>query len=377
MTDVPPYDPDARRDTPLALKLKALIRAKGPITVTEYMQACLQDPEHGYYRTKTAIGRRGDFITAPEISQVFGELIGLWCVVVWRQMGQPASFKLIELGPGRGTLMADALRAAKMAPGFLKAAEIALVETSAVLKQEQEQRLCAQAASVQWFDSLDGVPYGPSIIIGNEFLDTAAPAQFVATEHGQAIRRVGLDTRDRLQFVARPGPAVQAGDPPSDLGPVKELQFFDSVANGVGLRAGHAPQAVLLVDYGHIASEQGDSLQAVRAHHYEHPLTSPGEADLSIQVDFARAAEVMAQAPCIFDDAAPPLCIDGPVTQAEFLGSLGIIERAQKLMAANPTQANAIEMAVARLIAPNGMGTRFKAMGVRSPSLPPLPGFPF
>ncbi len=376
MTDSPAYDPDARRDTPLALKIKATIRLEGPIPVHRYVSLCLNDPEHGYYRHRQAIGRDGDFITAPEISQVFGELIGLWCVVVWRQMGMPDPFHLVELGPGRGTLMRDALRAAKLAPSFLKAAQVKLVETNATLREQQRAALSNLEIQPTWHDTLEAVPLAPTIIIGNEFLDTTPPIQSVATSDGLARRSVGLDANGDLQFVLRLDQLRPNNDPPCRVGTIIETQLLESLPSGLGLRSCHHPQAVLLIDYGDVAPVQGDTLQAVRNHRHEHPLTSPGEADLSVQVNFHWAAEQLKAAQQTFEPDAVELKIDGPIAQAEFLSALGIVERAQKLIAANPSQANAIETAVARLIAPNGMGTRFKVMGVRSPQLPPLPGFP-
>lgn len=375
MSDTSAYDFEARRDTPLALKLKARICAEGPIRVHEYMSICLNDPEHGYYRHRAAIGRHGDFITAPEISQVFGELIGLWCVVVWRQMGMPDPFHLIELGPGRGTLMRDALRAAKLAPAFLRAVEVKLVETNVTLREQQRETLSGVEQRPTWYNTLRDVPWAPSIIIGNEFLDTVEPIQSVVTPEGVVTRGVGLDENGALQFTAM---VARLRDKEADdkVGSIQETQTFDVVTDGFGLRSCHHPQAMLLIDYGDVvADRRGDTLQAVREHRFEHPLTSPGEADLSVQVDFARAACQMRVAQEAHIEDAAAFEIDGPVTQTDFLGALGIVERAQSLMQANPARANNIETGVARLIAPIGMGTRFKVMGVRSPTLPPLPGF--
>lgn len=376
----PPYDPDARRDTPLALKLKERIRREGPITVTEYMRVCLQDPEHGYYRTRAAIGRGGDFVTAPEISQTFGELIGLWCVVVWQQMGAPTRFNLIELGPGRGTLMRDALRAARIAPGFLDALDLHFVDSNDALAGAQLAALAGVAPATQHRETFAEVALRlaglPAILIGNEFLDTHPIAQLVAIETATGLhwrqRTVELDPHNQLQFGARARASalteiMDSIVSPATAGQIAEYAFGYHAAICLGVLASRAPTAALYLDYGAHAPFE-DTLQAVREHKPEHPLTSPGEADLTAQVRFD---EVVAS----LTDGPIPLAVDGPVTQAEFLGSLGIVERASRLMAANPAKAAEIEIGVARLMAVPGMGSRFKAIGVRSAHLPPLPGF--
>ncbi len=195
------YDPNARRDTPLALKLKKLIRRDGPITVHDYMQACLHDPEHGYYVKQPAIGAAGDFITAPEISQVFGELIGLWCAVVWWQMGAPEKINLVELGPGRGTLMKDVLRASKAVPAFRNAVSVHLIETSTALAVEQRVRLAGCDVEPTWHRAPDTVPADASLYIANEFLD-AVPVTQSVLQSGEGVERgVGLDASGQLTFM--------------------------------------------------------------------------------------------------------------------------------------------------------------------------------
>ncbi len=384
MTD---YDPEARRYTPLALKLKERITRDGPLSVEAYMSACLQDPEHGYYVKQPAIGAGGDFVTAPEISQIFGELIGLWCAVVWQQMGSPARFNLIELGPGRGSLMADALRAARMVPGFLSGATILLIESNVNLRAQQASALAGLDVEPTWAPSLlavDEIRAGayatrsaaasaPTILIANEFLDTRPIRQLVRRDGLWFERTVTLDDRGRLSFGCRPRPARNiernaSSSPPPTNGSIMEI------ADGLGdltvplLELTRSfPVAALLIDYGHTSSLPGDSLQAVRAHTFEHPLTSPGEADLTTQVDFELRGRQCRDA---------GFATDGPVTQAELLSALGITQRASRLMSANPKLAGSIEAGVARLLSPTGMGARFKALGLRSPTLPPLPGFP-
>ena len=346
------YDPEARRDTPLALKLKSRIRRAGPMTVAEYMAACLQDREHGYYVGQPAIGREGDFITAPEISQVFGELIGLWCAVVWQQMGSPPIVHLVELGPGRGTLMRDALRATRLVPGFGAAATVHLVETNRHLAAVQRATLDGAGLPLAWHEKMGTVPHGPLLVVANEFLDTFPVAQEVRCGDAWRPREVALDARDRLVF--------QPAD--SD---VREIQSHFPVLTELASRGRAAPAAALFADYGHLEGAPGDTLQAVRHHAPEHPLCSPGEADLTAQVDFSAFVRQAIDA---------GLAVDGPVPQGAFLGRLGAVERASRLMSANPSQAHAIEMGVARLMAPQGMGSRFKVVGVRSGNVPDLPG---
>jgi SAM-dependent MidA family methyltransferase len=352
--------------TPLAEALIARIERDGPIGIAAYIEACLHDPEHGYYRRRSAIGRDGDFITAPEISQIFGELIGLWCAVVWQQMGAPPRLRLVELGPGRGTLMRDALRAARALPGFRAALSIELVETNSVLAAAQRATLASESVPVSWSGELRPQP-GPAILIANEFLDTLPIDQWIWQSGAWHPRRVGV-SGGRLAFTLGPADAeleVPAGIACTAEGDVLEHRrtaFSHLAATLAGFGESFA---ALFIDYGHARTALGDTLQAVRNHRYDDPLAAPGQADLTAQVDFASFADVM---------IAHGLACDGPVAQAEFLGSLGIAERASRLMAANADAAGGIETAVARLMAPVGMGTRFKVIGLRRPELPPLPG---
>lgn len=384
MTAPAPYDPALRRDTPLARILKDRIRASGPITVLEYMQECLTHPEHGYYTTRNAIGRTGDFITAPEISQVFGELIGLWCAVVWQQMESPKEFVLAEIGPGRGTMMRDMLRAVRKVPGFLDNATIHLVDVAYRPDLVESLTPSAPKSPIVMHKHVRDLPkHLPTIVVANEWLDALPLQQFEVHDCACHLRSVGLDANDRLQFV-RGTPAqgddaeffktdahLKDGDifEANDMSPLHNLAFGRT-----------APWAALMIDYGHFDTTRdpdrvrvGDTLQAVRNHAFEHPLTSPGEADLTAQVDFDEVATNVRTAG--ETNGNLPLAIDGPVVQAQFLASLGIIERARALMNANPARANEIETAIARLIAVPGMGDRFKVIGWRTASLPPLPGF--
>ena len=395
-----PYDPTTRRDTPLAIKLKHRIARDGPICVADYMRACLWDEEHGYYATHQVVGAMGDFITAPEISQVFGELIGLWAAVAWAQvLGAPPQVSLAEFGPGRGTMMRDALRAARLVKDFSEAVSVHLIEASETLQAAQRATLSDVAQPVSWGTELDGIPT-PAIILANEFLDALPIAQWIKTADGWRERSVGLDDTGELcfgvsghfplspssPFDERGGGRVEVmpgSDPKDDnnyeprkepghqfedapFGSVTESLRPEFVVDALKALARSGPVVALFIDYGHDVSSIGETLQAVRNHKFESPLTSPGEADLSSHVDFAAFARAC---------HAAGLETDGPTTQAEFLGRLGIIERASKLMYANPAKAGEIESAIARLMAPGGMGGRFKVIGIRSAGLPMLPGF--
>jgi SAM-dependent MidA family methyltransferase len=352
--------------TPLARKLAVRIARAGPIGIDDYMQACLHDPEYGYYRRQPAIGRAGDFVTAPEISQVFGELIGLWCAVVWQQMGSPPAVRLIELGPGRGTLMRDTLRAARLVPAFRAALRVELVESNAALEPIQRATLSGYDVPLRWSaDILSGA--GPVIVIANEFIDTLAAAQWVFRAGSWRARRVGLDPAGNLAFVddaPHAGLQLPPGTPEPGDGDIFEERTSALAGFADKLATLGAPIAALFIDYGHPRSSLGETLQAVQAHRHTDPLQSPGEADLTAQVDFAAFAAAM---------RARDFTCDGPVAQGEFLGRLGIIERASRLMAANPAKAAQIEADIARLTAPGGMGGRFQAIGVRSPQLAALP----
>ena len=361
------YDPDFRRDTPLARKIKDRIRAQGGTHLADYIGECLWDEEYGYYATRSVIGQDGDFITAPEISQVFGELIGLWSAVVWAQMGSPEAVNLVEFGPGRGTLMADALRATRSVAGLHDAMKVSLMEASASMIATQRSKLAGAAVPVAWIDGFKAL-HEPSIIIANEFVDALTPDQCVKTDDGWRWRGVKLDDAGRLQFGISEGTRIRhdlhTRWPDAPVGSICEYHRHEYIAEGIQTMG--KPVAALIIDYGHTETVLCDTLQAVRNHAYEHPLCSPGEADLTAQVDFADLASAMTKA---------GLVVDGPTTQAEFLGRLGIVERASKLMGANPGKAGEIEAGVMRLMTPNGMGTRFKVIGIRSPNVGKLPGF--
>jgi NADH dehydrogenase [ubiquinone] 1 alpha subcomplex assembly factor 7 len=349
--------------TPLAEKLQALIAAQGPLSVAEFMQIALADLEHGFYMRADPLGR--DFITAPEISQIFGELIALFFLQAWEDRGRPERFQLVELGPGRGTLMADLVRTAgKLRPEFLAGAEVTLVETSPVLRAAQARAL--GELPVRWADRLTAVPEGqPLFLLANEFFDALPIRQFVASETGWHERRIARDG-DGFGFVVAPSALPFSQEMPgSEPGAVLERNAgAEAIMSEIGTGILRDGGVALVIDYGH-SGGFGDTLQAMRGGHYADVLAEPGAADLTAHVDFAALAR-----------AAGEARVSGPVTQAAFLDALGIGLRAERLKQLRPELADEIGAAVDRLIAPSQMGTLFKALALAQPGSPPLPGFP-
>lgn len=355
--------------TPLAQELARLIRDDGPISVSRYMALCLGHPRHGYYMKQDPFGAGGDFTTAPEISQVFGELIGLWAATVWRVMGEPASLRLVELGPGRGTLMQDLLRAARVLPGFREALSLHLVETSPVLREKQREALASSGITPQWHERVEQALDGPAIILANEFLDALPLDQFELTPEGWRERLVGLDGEGQLVFglAGEPDPAISLPAPVGSVleQPAAALDLVATVARHVAAEGG----AALFIDYGPAKSGFGDTLQALREHRFADPLAEPGDADLTVHVDFARMAAAGLRAGA---------AAHGPVPQRDFLLALGLQERVEALSRrATPAQAEALSAGAARLVetGPTAMGELFKVLAVADPHQPLLPGF--
>jgi SAM-dependent MidA family methyltransferase len=360
--------------TPLETDIRRRIAAAGPMPVGEFMALCLTDRAHGYYTTRDPLGERGDFITSPEISQMFGELIGLWMAAVWQRMGAPGNVRVIELGPGRGTMMNDALRAAKVLPAFRDAAVLHLVEISPVLRAQQEQTLAQLPVPMFWHTTLRDVPGGPAIIVANEFFDALPVNQAVKTERGWHQRLVEIDAVGNLAFTLAGEPMAhferllpqRLRDAPA--GSVFEWRT-DTTAMELGRRLAAGGGAALVIDYGHADSAAGETLQAVGRHAYIDPLTAPGSIDLTAHVDFealARAVEAMGALSF------------GPREQAEFLVRLGIATRAAALKAkAAPAAAADIDTALARLTGHGrtGMGTLFKVAAYAHANLGTPPGF--
>ena len=358
---------------PLETEIRRRITIGGPISVMQYMTMCLTHPAHGYYLTTDPFGATGDFTTAPEISQMFGELIGLWAGSVWRQMGSPAKLLLVELGPGRGSMMQDALRAAHVMPEFRAAIEVHFIEISPLLEARQRQFTGGLGVPFNWHQELEKVPEGPTIILANEFFDVLPVHQAVMCADGWHERVVKIDEDGKLRFgIARdPAPLFEQLLPRGMRAQIGEIFEWraDQTALELGRRVKQSEGAALVIDYGHAKSATGDTLQAVGKHQYTDPLVSPGLFDLTAHVDFqalAEAAESMGAR------------TQGPIEQGEFLRRLGIEQRAVALKAsAAPSRAMEIESAVQRLTGDGGrgMGQLFKVMTFGHPKLGLMPGF--
>ena len=341
--------------------LRRQIQATGAMPVGEFMRHCVS----AYYAGRDPFGREGDFITAPEISQMFGEMIGLWSAIAWQMMGAPQEVMLVELGPGRGTLMSDLLRAAGAMPDFRAALHIHLVETSPVLRERQREALAGTEAV--WHEDLGELPDGPAIVIANEFFDALPIEQYVYRTEGWHERMVTC--RDAFAFTD--GPAMserrmaELGAPDAKSGDVFEVNpDARRLVQALGQRFAEQKGVLLAIDYGHDQSAVGDTLQAVRGHQPVPALQTPGESDLTAHVDFAALIR-----------AAEPAKASPIAGQGSFLRRLGIELRAERLAAAHPDKAEDLLAGCYRLINPGGMGTLFKVLALSSPDLPDLPGF--
>jgi NADH dehydrogenase [ubiquinone] 1 alpha subcomplex assembly factor 7 len=361
--------------TPLGERIAAHIARLGPITVAEYMVQVLTHPDDGYYMTGDPFGARGDFVTAPEISQMFGELIGLWCADTWQRMDAPAEVLLVELGPGRGTLMADALRAARALPAFRRALRLHLVEVSPALRARQQAALAREAGlSPTWHERLDQVPEGPMLLVANEFFDALPVHQFERQAEGWRERVVALAPDGAsLAFALAPPEARTLALVPPELreaapGAVVEVSTTATlIAAEIGRRLAARGGAALIVDYGHARPRAEATLQAVRGHARHDPLAEPGSADLTAHVDFTALARAAGEAGAH---------AHGPIPQGRFLTALGIEARAAGLAAAaTPAQAGDLAAALRRLTDATEMGALFKALALGHPDLEAPAGF--
>jgi len=356
--------------TPLAEKIKAIISVNGPISVTDYFALCLADPEHGYYKTRDPFGRGGDFVTAPEVSQLFGEMIGVFLVEAWQKHLKPRrSLRVAEIGPGRGTMMADILRTIRqLAPDLYDVATVHLVETSPPLRTIQQATLASYAGKLAWHESFDEIPPGFLLFVANEFFDAVPIRQFVKTANGFRERMVGIDETGNLGFtigVTGLDPALlPSGHQAAPLGSITEVAPARmAIMQLLSDRLFDSGGTTLMIDYGHLASGFGDTLQAVFKHAFDPPLAHPGEADLTSHVDFQSLAEIA---------RSRSIAVNGMITQGEFLLKLGLLERAGALgRGKSPEQQAEIQMAVERLAGtgPNQMGGLFKVMSVSSPDV--------
>jgi NADH dehydrogenase [ubiquinone] 1 alpha subcomplex assembly factor 7 len=355
----------------IADKIVRRIRAEGPLTIAAYMAMALHDPGGGYYARRGPIGAAGDFTTAPEISQVFGELIGLWCAEFWERIGRPDPVMLAELGPGRGVLMSDLLRAAGTVPEFRRALRISLVEASPVLRAEQERRL--RQALPAWVSRVEELPDGPMLIVANEFLDALPIRQFVRGGGGWSERMVAVDPEGHLVYVDGPESPVASLLVPDSLrhsSPGRVVEICPAalaLAGALGYRLARQPGAALFIDYGYFLTAPGPTLRALQRHHPVCALAAPGTADLSAHVDFAAFAEAA---------RAAGAEVHGPISQGRFLETLGAGLRLAALSArAAPAQRRSLESGVRRLLDPSEMGDVFKIVALVSPGLPSPAGF--
>lgn len=346
-----PHPPEAPAE-----HIKAHIRAHGPLDVGAYMSLALSHPEYGYYMTRDPLGRGGDFTTAPEISQLFGEVLGAWVADIWIRMGRPERFTLLECGPGRGTLMEDMLRAVRGVEGFHRACAVHLLEISPALKSLQAEKLAPYKP--EWHADLAQVPDDlPLIVIANEFLDALPLRQFCRAEAGWAERMVGLGAEGGLEFVLRPAadlliPAAFKDAPDGTIFEISPAR--EGFVRGLSALLKRAGGAALLIDYGHAATAPGDTFQALRGHKFVPVLEAPGQADLTSHVDFEALAR-----------AAAGMDVFGPAPQGRFLHNIGIAHRARYLMQkAGADQAQEIENGLKRLTDSDQMGELFKIMGL-------------
>ena len=383
----------------LEREIAAIIAQEGPISLERYITLCLQHPQHGYYMTRDPFGASGDFVTAPEISQMFGEMLGVWIGEAWTAAGRPEDARLVELGPGRGVLMSDVLRVGRVAPGFLDAISVDLVETSPVLREAQARTLEQAPALIKWRATFGEIPRAPLFILANEFFDALPTRHYVRTADGPPFRpwrasdasisrpegpglypdavggwrerQVGLTAEGKLAFGL--AAYVESGLPLAPpAGSIIEInvvaqRLMSAIAERIVADGG----ALLLVDYGYTRTTLGESLQAVSRHAYVDPLEAPGEADLTTHVDFAALKRAA---------LAKGAKVQGPVTQGSFLRQLGIERRAETLRRkATTRQLDDIDSALARLIGfgepREHMGELFKVMAVMHPDMPDMPGF--
>lgn len=347
-------------------RLAALIRLEGPLAADRFMEICLHDPDDGYYATRPDLGETGDFITAPLVSQMFGELLGLWAAEVWARLGRPPCVRLVELGPGHGVMMVDMLRAASLAEDFLPACDLWLVETSAPLRRRQAAALDG-LGNPRWAARLESVPGGaPVILLANEFLDCLPIRQAMLTPSGWRERRIGVAADGSLTFVL-----AEAVDPPAHWAGAAEGCLMERSAaliqcgRAIGERVAASGGAGLFIDYGRDAPGPGDTLQALRGHAKVAPLEHPGEADLTAHVDF----------PAFLAAARSAGARTGPIVgQGDFLAALGVHARAAALALARPDRAPTIARQLERLVAHERMGGLFKVAVVHAEGLE-VPGF--
>lgn len=347
----------------LETEIRERIAQEGPMSIAEFMNICLTHPTHGYYTTRNPLGGRGtnsatkgDFITAPEVSQMFGELIGVWCMQMWQQLGEPDEFNLVEIGPGRGTLMSDLLRATKSMEAFSNAARITLVEISPTLKEQQRETLAGH--TIDWLDDVNALPKRPTLIIANELLDTLPFHQWIKIE-GQWLERA-VATRDEKLIFATRAARLDVDMLPAEHDLLPDGKIFETspareaYISTISQRLNETTGAALFIDYGHLGSGFGDTFQAIKDHAYSSPLENLGSSDLTSHVDFAPLLNTAKDGQCSTVE---------PVSQADFLLNMGLLERAGQLGASKSEAVqNGLTNDVKRLAADDEMGKLFKVM---------------
>ncbi len=365
--------------TALGARIAAAIDAEGPMPIAQFMTMALLDPREGYYATRDPL--RVDFITAPEVSQMFGELIGLWLAQAWQAQGRPARPLLVELGPGRGTLMSDVLRALKLVPDLRAQIEVVLVEASPVLETIQQATLAGLDVPIRWVENFEAVPPDrPLFLVANEFFDALPIRQFVKTDRGWRERMVTLDAEGALALALSPVPYPFANVPPNRDGAppggiYETSPAGEALAEEIGHRIARHGGAALIVDYGYDTPGFGETLQAVAGHAFADVLDAPGTRDLSAHVDFNALADAAVR-------GGASAC--GPVEQGAFLAALGIVARAEKLAQSQARggrwtghlgEAPEVRRQLERLILPEQMGTLFKALAIVPKATPMPAGF--
>lgn len=321
--------------------IKKRIRAHGPISVADYMAMCLMHPEYGYYMRRDPLGGAGDFTTAPEISQIFGELLGLWLAAQWQKQGRPEAM-LVECGPGRGTLMADILRATQKIAGFHAAMSVHLIEASPVLRQKQWKLLAGKHPRISWHEDSESLPDLPLFWVANEFFDALPVQQFV----GEDMRQITLDENGHFTFIPATNHRSITEKSPASLEVMRLFSMRIAERGGAGI----------IVDYGYVGGSQGDTLQAVKQHAYHEVLAMPGEADITAHVDFDALAKVA---------LASGLSVFGTLPQGKFLLQIGASQRLMTLCAsANEMQKNELMSGFERLISHEQMGELFKVLAL-------------
>ena len=343
------------------------IKISGPITVADFMSDCLMHPKYGYYQREKVFGTDGDFTTSPEISQMFGEMVGLWLIDRWQAIGSPPEFNLVECGPGRGTLMADILHAAAKQADFIKAASVVFVEKSKQLKSEQKKRV----AGALWIEDISALPEGPTLLVANEFFDALPIHQFQKNDGLWLERTIGIKDGKLCWSLGAPSAALSIMPKSlnaSENGSIVEL--CPAAMSTAGTIAAHIAKfsgAALIIDYGYDKSAAGDTFQAMKDHHYTDPLNNIGTSDLTSHVNFdmiGQAAQQMG------------VTTHGPVAQGTFLMSIGMWERAMHLSQDVDTKEKEhILSCLVRLTSPDQMGELFRVLALTSIEQTKVAGF--